>query len=128
MLSLTRVEQVHVLCLILVLAKKKLGNNFRFRSYQLQRILSSSQAARELFIFSDSGPESFSPELESALGHLSLCGFLKHPDLQDPGKVTIPCSWLSWVDRILREERMSKDILSRIKRVSDYLVTNLRVH
>lgn len=121
---LTRVETADVLCVILALVRKKLNKDLRFRNYELQRILSSNPEAKELFVFSNSGPEPFSPELEEALNSLSVCGFLNRYDIQDPKKVVIRSLWLSYADRITK--RMSERDLLTVRKVSDHIVSNLR--
>jgi len=90
---MTSVMQDDILGFALVWARHSLGRDLRFRNHNLQRVLSSAEEARELFIFSSSGPEPFSPDLDESLNRLTVGGFISRPDLQDPEKVAISKGW-----------------------------------
>lgn len=80
--SIPRISDV--MCLMLVAASKKSGIKiFAVRHIDFQRIFKNSKnPLMEEVIFSNSGPEPFSPALADSLNHLILSGLTGYPDMQ----------------------------------------------
>jgi hypothetical protein len=87
----------HILAAVLTLAKRELiekdpkRDRFAFRNYdfELQEIFRQLQETKEYpildaFVFSDSGPEPYSPALEESVSRLQLSGLIgrENPDYE----------------------------------------------
>lgn len=88
-LSVRRVSDF--LCLMLVLAgQKSRTRTFSVRHIDFQRIFkNSTNLLMKEVIFSDSGPEPFSPILDYSLSHLIFAGLTGCPDIQYPEQMFI---------------------------------------
>ncbi|MBZ5613025.1 MAG: hypothetical protein LAO23_03370 [Acidobacteriia bacterium] len=88
----TAVLPDHILAAVLTLAKRERNEQrFAFRShdFQLQEIFSQLQKTGnypilEAFVFSDSGPEPYSPALNESVSRLQLSGLIgrENPDYE----------------------------------------------
>jgi hypothetical protein len=87
----------HILAAVLALAKQELVKkdpnrkrlDFRSHDFQLQEIFSDIQKAKKRpilapFVFSDSGPEPYSPALDESVARLQLSGLIgrENPDYE----------------------------------------------
>jgi hypothetical protein len=82
----------HILAAVLTLAKKESKQKrFAFQSYdfQLQKVFSDLQKTKkysllDAFVFSDSGPEPYSPVLNESVSRLQLSGLIgrENPDYE----------------------------------------------
>jgi hypothetical protein len=87
----------HILAAVLTLAKQELARrdpnlkrlDFRSHDFQLQEIFSELQKAKrypilDAFVFSDSGPEPYSPALSESVSRLQLSGLIgrENPDYE----------------------------------------------
>ena len=86
----------HVLAAVLTLAQRELEKTsghkrlaFRSHDFQLQEIFSELQRAKkysilDAFVFSDSGPEPYSPALSESVSRLQLSGLIgrENPDYE----------------------------------------------
>jgi hypothetical protein len=82
----------HILAAVLVLAKKKLAQPrlaFRGHDFQLQEIFHDLRSSNKFpilnaFVFSDSGPEPYSPALSESVSRLQLSGLIgrENPDYE----------------------------------------------
>lgn len=124
--AMITVYHINALCLILASTYKQLEGNLRFRNHQLQYIFSSVPEARELFVFSDSGPKPFSPQLEAALDQLTFAGFIHRFDAQNPDIVVISSFWLAYAEEIPKYKALSEEDIVKVRKVADHLVINLR--
>lgn len=62
---------------------------------------SAEKFFRKYFIFSDSGPVSFSPSLQQAIKELQLAGMICWPDLQEPDLMRLNQSAEDWYREVL---------------------------
>jgi hypothetical protein len=86
----------HILAAVLTLAKREMGRKsnqkrlaFRGHDFQLQKVFSDLQKTGDYpilnaFIFSDSGPEPYSPALSESVSRLQLSGLIgrENPDYE----------------------------------------------
>ena len=82
----------HILAAILTLAKQQSTQDrlaFRSHDYQLQQIFDSLQRTKrypilDAFVFSDNGPEPYSPTLSESVSRLQLSGLIgrENPDYE----------------------------------------------
>ncbi len=88
----TTVLPDHILAAVLVLAKQESAKErlaFRGHDFQLQEIFHSLRSSKkypilDAFVFSDSGPEPYSPALSESVSRLQLSGLIgrENPDYE----------------------------------------------
>lgn len=114
-----------ILCSILVAASQKSGTRtFTVRHIDFQRIFKNSvNPLMKEVVFSDSGPEPFSPVLDDSLNHLILSGLTCYPDIQHPEQMLIKPSAFEYARELDRSfsptekeqvDRLADDFLSSV--------------
>ena len=110
----------HILAAVLVMAKKKLSEPrlaFRGHDFKLQEIFHELRNSKkypilDAFVFSDSGPEPYSPALNESVSRLQLSGLIgrENPDYE---VVFLQDSADRFFDDVLRGE-FSKNQLDQL--------------
>jgi|SRR5579859_3004851 len=121
----------HVLSAVLTLAKKRTNKSrFAFRShdYSLQGIfseLSGSYPILSSFVFSDSGPEPFSPVLNDSVSRLQLSGLIgrENPDYE---VVFLSPSAEAFYDNVL-QPRFSAEQVRQLEEIAVKFLQHVKV-
>lgn len=114
------------LCLILVAASQKSGTRtFTIRHIDFQRIFknSTNPLIKEV-IFSDSGPEHFSPILDASLNQLIFAGLTGCPDIQYPEQIFIKPSAFEYAMELSRS--LSQAEKKQVDRLADEFLSGIR--
>jgi len=121
----------HLLSAVLTLAKKqKKVDRFAFRShdYTLQKIFSELAGGYSVlspFVFSDSGPEPFSPVLNDSVSRLQLSGLIgrENPDYE---VVFLTPAAEKFYDRILKP-RLSATEVAQLEEIAGKFLERVKV-
>ena len=118
------------LCAILVFAQRKLGRKsvaFKARDYDLQRIfyrIDRQTRRGSGFVFSNSGPEPYSPQLEEDLTYLQFSGLTSRPDLQNPEILVLKPYTEDYFDKVLTR-RLGESKLKKLEKIAGLFVNRI---
>lgn len=120
----------HILAAVLTLAKQELLRrdpsqkrlDFRSHDFQLQEIFSELQKDKkypilDAFVFSDSGPEPYSPALDESVSRLQLSGLIgrENPDYE---VVFLQPAADQFYDDVLRSEFGDPEIQQQLTKIA----------
>ncbi len=122
----------HVLSAVLTVAKKKLNKRLAFRShdYQIQEIFSDLTGSGKYpildsFVFSDSGPEPFSPILNESVSRLQLSGLIgrENPDYE---VVFLSSAAEEFYEKVLRGQ-LSPEEIEQLDEIAGQFLERVKV-
>lgn len=123
----------HILAAVLAIAKRELNRDrfaFRGHDFQLQEIFSELQKSKkypilDAFVFSDSGPEPYSPVLSESVSRLQLSGLIgrENPDYEI---VFLQDSADQFFNHVLRNE-FSHDQLRQLDEIAAHFLKRVKV-
>lgn len=122
----------HVLSAVLALAKKKLSKRLAFRShdYQLQEIFSDLTGSGKYpvlnsFVFSDGGPEPFSPILNESVSRLQLSGLIgrENPDYE---VVFLSSAAEEFYEKVLQQQ-LSPGEIGQLNEIAEQFLKRVKV-
>jgi hypothetical protein len=118
----------HILAAVLTLAKRESKSDrlaFRSHDFQLQEIFDRLQKTKkypilEAFVFSDSGPEPYSPTLSESVSRLQLSGLIgrENPDYE---VVFLRPAADRFFDQVLKSEFNSDQLRHLAEVASEFL-------
>src|SRR3989344_9013091 len=122
--SVLRVSDI--LCLMLVVASQKSGTKtFAVRHIDFQRIFKNPiHPLMDEVIFSDHGPEPFSPVLDDSLNHLILSGLTGYPDIQHPEQMLVKSSAFEYAREL--DKTFSLAEKEQLNRLADKFLFNVK--
>lgn len=120
------------LCAVLVLTQRRLRKkdfSLKARDYDLQRIfyrIDRQTRGKTGFVFSDSKPEPYSPQLEEDLTYLQFSGLTGRPDLQNPEILVLKHHTEAYFDKVLTK-RVGKQDMERLERIAGLFADRISV-
>lgn len=128
----------HILAAVLTLAKRELEKTagkkrlaFRSHDFQLQEIFSDLQRAKkysilDAFVFSDSGPDPYSPALSESVSRLQLSGLIgrENPDYE---VVFLRPAADKFYDEVLRSEFAAPDAQRQLSEIASQFLHRVGV-
>lgn len=120
------------LCTVLVLAKRRLNSkdfSLKAHDYDLQRIfyrIDRQTRGKTGFVFSNSGPVPYSPDLEEDITWLQFSGLTGRPDLQSPEILVLKPQGEAYFNEVLTK-RMGKRGIERLERIAGLFAERISV-